>query len=61
MTGGRPRPDLGSDLFFEPTVLTGVTREMRINREETFGPVVPILSFNDDDEAMSLALDRNMA
>ena len=34
-----PRPDLGSDLFFEPTVLTGVTREMRINREETFGPV----------------------
>jgi succinate-semialdehyde dehydrogenase/glutarate-semialdehyde dehydrogenase len=57
VTGGRPRPDLGSDLFFEPTVLTGVTREMRINREETFGPVVPILSFNDDDEAMSLALD----
>ena len=57
LVGGRPRPDLGSDLFFEPTVLTGVTREMRINREETFGPVTPILSFRDDDEAMSLALD----
>ena len=41
VTGGKPRPDLGSDLFFEPTVLTGVTREMRINREETFGPVTP--------------------
>ncbi len=30
---------------------------MRINREETFGPVVPILSFEDDEEAMALALD----
>jgi succinate-semialdehyde dehydrogenase/glutarate-semialdehyde dehydrogenase len=57
VTGGKPRPDLGSELFFEPTVLTGVTRDMRINREETFGPVVPILSFRDDEEAMSLALD----
>jgi succinate-semialdehyde dehydrogenase/glutarate-semialdehyde dehydrogenase len=57
VTGGKPRPDLGSELFFEPTVLTGVTREMRINREETFGPVTPILSFRDDEEAMSLALD----
>ncbi len=41
-----------SDLFFEPTVLTGVTAEMRINREETFGPVVPVLAFDDDEEAM---------
>ena len=57
LTGGKSRPDLGSDLFFEPTVLTGVTREMRINREETFGPVAPILSFHDDEDAMSLALD----
>jgi acyl-CoA reductase-like NAD-dependent aldehyde dehydrogenase len=57
VTGGRPRPDLGSELFFEPTVLTGVTREMRINREETFGPVTPILAFDTDEEAMSLALD----
>jgi succinate-semialdehyde dehydrogenase/glutarate-semialdehyde dehydrogenase len=56
VTGGKPRPDL-SELFFEPTVFTGVTREMRINREETFGPVTPILSFRDDNEAMSLALD----
>ena len=39
VTGGKPRPDLGSELFFEPTALKGVTREMRINREETFGPV----------------------
>ncbi len=55
--GGRKRPDLGSDLYFEPTVLSGVTREMKINREETFGPVVPVLSFRDDAEALDLALD----
>jgi len=57
LTGGKPRPDLGSELFFEPTVITGVTREMRINREETFGPVVPILAFDDDEAALDLALD----
>ncbi|KGM33374.1 aldehyde dehydrogenase family protein [Inquilinus limosus] len=57
LAGGRPRPDLGSELFFEPTVITGVTRDMRINREETFGPVVPVLAFDDDAEALDLALD----
>ncbi|SNB77662.1 succinate-semialdehyde dehydrogenase / glutarate-semialdehyde dehydrogenase [Arboricoccus pini] len=57
LTGGKPRPDLGSDLFFEPTVMTGVTREMRLNREETFGPVIPIIAFNDDEEALDLATD----
>lgn len=57
LIGGKPRPDLGSDLFFEPTVLTGVTRAMRVNREETFGPVVPILEFDTEAEARELALD----
>jgi succinate-semialdehyde dehydrogenase/glutarate-semialdehyde dehydrogenase len=57
VTGGKARPDLGSAMFFEPTVLTGVKPDMRINREETFGPVVPILAFQDDEEAMKLALD----
>jgi len=55
--GGKARPDLGSDLFFEPTVLSNVTRAMKVNREETFGPVVPVLSFKDDAEALDLALD----
>ena len=59
LAGGRARPDLGSDLFFEPTVITGVTRDMRINREETFGPVIPILAFDDDEEALDLALDSD--
>ncbi|HTI01954.1 MAG TPA: aldehyde dehydrogenase family protein [Acidisoma sp.] len=57
LAGGKVRPDLGSDLFFEPTVLSGVTRSMRINREETFGPVVPILTFDSEAEALDLALD----
>jgi acyl-CoA reductase-like NAD-dependent aldehyde dehydrogenase len=57
LIGGSPRPDLGSELFFEPTVIAGVTRAMRINREETFGPVVPILAFETEAEALDLALD----
>ncbi|EAR51296.1 succinate-semialdehyde dehydrogenase (NADP+) [Oceanicola granulosus HTCC2516] len=59
LAGGRSRDDLGSELFYEPTVLTGVTADMRINREETFGPVVPILAFDSDDEALALALDND--
>lgn len=55
--GGKPRPDLGSGLFFEPTVIRDVTRDMKINREETFGPVVPVLAFKDENEALDLALD----
>ncbi len=47
VTGGKARPDLGSSMFFEPTVLTGITPTMRINKEETFGPVVPILAFDE--------------
>ena len=57
LAGGRPRPDFGSDLFFEPTVITGVTRSMRVFREETFGPVLPIVTFETEAEALDLALD----
>jgi acyl-CoA reductase-like NAD-dependent aldehyde dehydrogenase len=59
LIGGSARPDLGSELFFEPTVISGVTRSMRINREETFGPVVPILAFDTEAEALDLALDSD--
>jgi aldehyde dehydrogenase (NAD+) len=44
-------------LFYEPTVLTGVTREMRIFREETFGPTAPITAVRDVDEAIEVAND----
>ena len=48
----------GNDgLFFEPTILVDVTRDMRIFREETFGPVAPILRASNDDEAVEIAND----
>ena len=53
VTGGR-RHALGGT-FFEPTVLTGVTPEMQIFREETFGPVAPLIKFRDDAEVVELA------
>jgi acyl-CoA reductase-like NAD-dependent aldehyde dehydrogenase len=43
--------------WFRPAVLTGVTHEMRIMREEIFGPVVPIVTVEDEDEAIALAND----
>jgi aldehyde dehydrogenase (NAD+) len=46
-------------LFFEPTVLGNVTRNMRIFREETFGPVAPIIRFGNDDEAVEIANDSD--
>ncbi len=41
--------------FFAPTVLTGVTPQMMVAREETFGPVAPLFQFNDEAEAIQLA------
>ena len=56
LAGGRARPDLGP-WFFEPTVLTGVTEEMRLAREETFGPVVGVYPVADDAQAIAAAND----
>src|SRR5476649_1360998 len=55
LTGGK-RHALGG-LFFQPTVLTGVTTSMQVTREETFGPVAPLFRFNDEPEAIRLAND----
>ncbi len=52
-TGGR-RHALGGT-FYEPTVLTGVTADMKIFREETFGPVAPLIRFSTDAEVIELA------
>ena len=52
-TGGK-RHEAG-DRFFEPTVLTNVTTDMKITREETFGPVAPLYRFKEDDEVVELA------
>ena len=56
LAGGRPRPDIGP-LFYEPTVLTGVTPEMHLYHEETFGPVVAVYRFTTEDDAVTRAND----
>jgi succinate-semialdehyde dehydrogenase/glutarate-semialdehyde dehydrogenase len=58
VTGGRRAPEHGSDLFFEPTVLEGITDAMEIAREETFGPVVPVSTIRSEQEAIDL-VDRS--
>ncbi|UCG95795.1 MAG: aldehyde dehydrogenase family protein, partial [archaeon] len=47
----------GEDLFFEPTVLTDVSRDMKVMSEETFGPVVPVIVVENDEEAINLSND----
>ncbi|QKW09859.1 succinate-semialdehyde dehydrogenase (NADP(+)) [Streptomyces sp. NA04227] len=54
LAGGKARPDLGP-LFYEPTILTDITYDMTLYDHETFGPVVSIYSFRDDEEALALA------
>ncbi|MBN1091672.1 succinate-semialdehyde dehydrogenase (NADP(+)) [Blastococcus sp. TML/M2B] len=56
LAGGKPRPDLGP-LFYEPTVLEGVTEEMELARAETFGPVVAVTRVADAEEAVRRAND----
>ena len=55
--GGGPaeRPELGDGWFVEPTVFTSVTPKMRIAQEEVFGPVLSVLTFESDEEAIEMA------
>lgn len=58
--GGRLTGGLhGMGHFYAPTVLTDVTPEMAIYREETFGPVAPVIPYDDPDEVIALANDTN--
>ena len=56
LTGGERLRDMAGP-FFPPTVMTGVNHEMDVMREETFGPVLPIMTFKNDREAVRLAND----
>jgi acyl-CoA reductase-like NAD-dependent aldehyde dehydrogenase len=58
LTGGSRLPQLGSN-FYAPTVLADVTHAMHIMREETFGPVLPVMPFDTDEEAIRLANDSD--
>lgn len=54
-TGGK-RPETPG-FFFAPTVISGVTAEMKVSSEETFGPLAPIFTFRSEDEAIAMAND----
>src|SRR6202011_4178369 len=56
LAGGKRLPEIGAN-YYAPTVLADVTHDMRIMREETFGPVLPVMPFDSDDEAIRLAND----
>jgi succinate-semialdehyde dehydrogenase/glutarate-semialdehyde dehydrogenase len=56
LCGGTVRSDL-SGYFYAPTIITGVTQDMAVMNEETFGPVLPIAIVESEDEAIQLAND----
>ncbi len=56
LSGGRRNPDY-EGLFYEPTVLADVTHDMAVMREESFGPLLPIMRVRDEEEALRLAND----
>ena len=55
VTGGSRAAGFPTDLYWQPTVLSDVTEEMDVAREETFGPVVPITKISSDEEALQIA------
>ncbi|HEX7857997.1 MAG TPA: aldehyde dehydrogenase family protein [Sphingobium sp.] len=59
IAGGKLRPDKGGGFFVEPTAFADVTNEMRIAREEIFGPVLVVIPFEDDDDAVRIANDSD--
>jgi succinate-semialdehyde dehydrogenase/glutarate-semialdehyde dehydrogenase len=54
-TGGKCHA--AGELFFQPTVLTGVTQAMLVAREETFGPITPLIKFTDEADVIRMAND----
>ncbi|MBC7978429.1 MAG: aldehyde dehydrogenase [Myxococcales bacterium] len=55
--GGRSRPDIGAGQFIEPTIFTNVRNDMRIAQEEVFGPVLAVIPFEDEAEAVAIGND----
>jgi betaine-aldehyde dehydrogenase len=61
LAGGRRPERLARGYYYEPTVLTGVDHSMKIMREETFGPAIPLMPYASFDEAIALANDSPFA
>ena len=59
LTGGLGKPEGLGGYFVRPTVFTGVRNDMRIAREEIFGPVLSVLTYADEDEAVAIANDTH--
>ena len=60
LVGGEGRPDgLERGWFVRPTIFTSVNNDMRIAREEIFGPVLCVIPYDDEDEAIAIANDSN--
>jgi succinate-semialdehyde dehydrogenase/glutarate-semialdehyde dehydrogenase len=57
VVGGSREGDRPTQLYYQPTVVTGVGVDTLINRDETFGPIVPLIAVKDDDEAIAVAND----
>jgi len=57
VVGGSRAADRPTKLYYEPTVVTDVGVDTLINREETFGPIVPLLRVRSDEEALAVAND----
>nr|WP_316644549.1 aldehyde dehydrogenase [uncultured Roseateles sp.] len=55
--GGRSRPDLGAGQFVEPTIFTNVRNDMRIAQEEVFGPVLAVIPFDTEEDAIRIGND----
>ncbi len=59
LAGGGPDPDKGSGFFVQPTCFVDVTNDMRIAQEEIFGPVLVVIPFEDDEDAIRIANDSS--
>ena len=59
LAGGKARPDKGKGFFIEPTCFVDVSNDMRIAREEIFGPVLVVIPFEDDEDAIRIANDSD--
>ncbi|SFG97879.1 MULTISPECIES: NAD-dependent succinate-semialdehyde dehydrogenase [Sulfitobacter] len=53
---GNAKDDMGGN-FFGPTIVTGVTQDMKVAKEETFGPLAPLFKFDDVDDVIAMAND----
>ncbi|MFC4595819.1 aldehyde dehydrogenase family protein [Sphingobium tyrosinilyticum] len=59
IAGGRAAPEKGNGFFIEPTCFVDVTSDMKIAREEIFGPVLVVIPFEDEDDAVRIANDSD--